>query len=406
MSRRRLRAGEVGKISCTRQKSGKWRARCQYRDQAGVMRDSEVTADTKGEAEDLLAEKAHDLANIGVGDLTRDSTLADLTASWWETELDRHQSGKISDDTLAMYQRTMERITAGIGQLRIREAKTVRLQAWLKLESGDHYSVQRDLKRQLVKIFEHGMSIDATDRNPAGAISIISPPAREVEAYTADEVQLLRQIVRDYEQGVGKPEGKYRGGRPRAVYLADLVDLMLSTGCRISEILGLRWQDVDLLSDSPTITIVGIAKTRKADPAKGISYLYWQPKGKTKAAWRTIPLGEVAVEILLRLHVNNDDGNKYVFSTGRGTMRSPVNVRNALRKACTEAESTITGSKTHTLRKTVATLVEESEGVRAASLLLGHKHTSTTEKHYVKRAAVAPDVSGPLDALLTPPPAG
>ncbi|WP_083093467.1 MULTISPECIES: tyrosine-type recombinase/integrase [Rothia] len=37
---------------------------------------------------------------------------------------------------------------------------------------------------------------------------------------------------------------------------------MLGTGCRISEALGLRWQDIDLIAE--TVTINGAVKTRCA----------------------------------------------------------------------------------------------------------------------------------------------
>lgn len=35
--------------------------------------------------------------------------------------------------------------------------------------------------------------------------------------------------------------------------MLDVFDFMLSTGCNISEALGLRWQDIDLLAGTTTI---------------------------------------------------------------------------------------------------------------------------------------------------------
>lgn len=39
--------------------------------------------------------------------------------------------------------------------------------------------------------------------------------------------------------------------------LIDVVEVLLGTSCRVSEAVGLRWQDVDLSSDPPTVEIVG-----------------------------------------------------------------------------------------------------------------------------------------------------
>lgn len=394
MARRRLEPGELGDISCTKQPTGKWRARVRYRDQTGVMRTSEVTHDSKTKAVDLLRDKATELANTIPGDLTLNSPMADLIASWWETEKDRHTNGRISASTLAVYEGFKDRIESGLQSLRVREVTVARLQNFVRTEGEGHPSVQVDLKRLLVAIFKHAAGMDVLKHNPAESISVQSPPRKDIEALNEDDVHELRRIVRAYEDASGS-----KGGRPRAIYLSDLVDLMLSTGCRISEMLGLRWEDVDLVAK--TITVVGVVKIRKANPAKGITSLYWQAKGKTPAAWRTIPLGEVALDILLRRHVNNDKGHPYVFSSLSGTLRSPNNVRTALRKATDEAASTLPASRTHILRKTVATVVEEREGLRTASLLLGHKTTATTERHYVKRPALAPDASTVLDDLLT-----
>lgn len=408
MARRQMEIGEVGKISCTRQQTGrykgKYRARVRYRDQTGAYRSTETIADTKGVAESRAQDKAHELANAGNMDIGPNSPVADLVESWWETEQDRHKSGKISEGTLAIYADTKDRIISGIGDLKIREAKAPRISAWIKREGAGHYSVQRELKRHLTAIFKHGMELDAVGdmrTNPAQVATIEGAPKREVEAYSPEDVELLRKMVREYEDGNHKPS---KGGRPRALYLADFVDLMLSTGCRISEMLGLRWEDVDLASEQPTVTIVGIAKTRKADPAKGKGYLYWQAKGKTPSAWRTIPIGKTAVEILLRLHVNNDQGHKYVFSTATGTMRSPANVRSALRKAAREAEVKISASKTHTLRKTVASLVAEGADAETVAKVLGHGDIGqTASKHYIKRARETPNVSDVLERSFSTP---
>ncbi len=50
--------------------------------------------------------------------------------------------------------------------------------------------------------------------------------------------------------------------RPGPKYdMADIIDLMLVTGCRIGEILALRWSDLDLDGDLPILTVSGTIET-------------------------------------------------------------------------------------------------------------------------------------------------
>lgn len=243
------------------------------------------------------------------------------------------------------------------------------------------------------------MSIDAVTHNPGAAITPMSRPKKETTALTPDDVLQLRQTVRDWEEGQTKPRiknGKRAGGKTRTTkYLADVVEVLLGTGLRISEVLGLRWQDVDLAAHPATITVAGSLKTRKAQPGK--PSLYWEPRPKSRSSRRTLTVPPFATEVLLRLHVENDAGHEWVFASGRGTPCFPANVREDLRRACGE---TFEGLTPHTLRRTVATIVEQGADIRTASMLLGHSEIAVTERAYVRRGRIAPDTSHVLQGVL------
>lgn len=49
----------------------------------------------------------------------------------------------------------------------------------------------------------------------------------------------------------------HRRGPKRAPDLLDVVDVLLATGARIGEVLAIRWQDIDLSSERPRLTITG-----------------------------------------------------------------------------------------------------------------------------------------------------
>ncbi len=44
---------------------------------------------------------------------------------------------------------------------------------------------------------------------------------------------------------------------PRATDLLEAVDVFLSTGARIGQVIALRWEDVDLDTEHPSLTISG-----------------------------------------------------------------------------------------------------------------------------------------------------
>lgn len=403
MARRRLEVGEIGRISAKQQADGKWVARCRVRIQDGTIKYAQGTHTARGEAERICRQDAEDKANEGNNEITRNSKLNTLIDSWWEAEEVRAGNGQITTATLNAYGRTAGMVREGIGDtLLIRECTATRLGKFIRDRAGGHYTVHRDLKRILSAVFDHAMALDVVTHNPARAVPGPVVKRKETTVLDADEVMRLRQLVRDYDDGgsnrVDESTGKRKGGRPRERYLADLVDIMLATGTRIGEVLALRWEDIDLGADPVTVEITGTVKTRKADPAAGISYLYRQDHPKSRKSRRIITLPKFAADILLRLHVEAGT-SPYVFATTAGTLRSPHNVRNALRKACgTDFE----GLTPHTLRRTVATIVEATAGVRTASRLLGHSEVGTTERAYIRRADKAPDTSGILGDLVVP----
>jgi integrase len=74
--------------------------------------------------------------------------------------------------------------------------------------------------------------------------------------------------------------------------MADIIDLMLATGCRIGEVLALRWSDLDLDGDLPILTVSGTIKT---ETGKGT---YRKATPKTDTSRRTVVLPRFAAELL------------------------------------------------------------------------------------------------------------
>ena len=119
------------------------------------------------------------------------------------------------------------------------------------------------------------------------------------------------------------------GGWSRTPDLVDVLDVLAGTGLRIGELCALRWVDVDLEGERPTLTVAGTVTQVKG---KG---LIRQPLPETDAGHRTVMLPRLVVSVLLRRSVTVPEGDDsgLVFPSSALTLRFPHNLRRQLRDA-------------------------------------------------------------------------
>ncbi len=172
-------------------------------------------------------------------------------------------------------------------------------------------------------------------------------PKRLPNVLTEEEVDRLISVI---------PES-FKGARDRAI-----VEVLYATGMRVSELVSLKWEDIDLY--------------------EGIVLVYG--KGKKQ---RVIPIGSKALESLERYaDMWNLDKTGYVFFNmkgGRLTVRSVNRIVDFYsRKAGIVASP-------HTLRHSFAThMLENGADLRVVQELLGHENLETTQiyTHVVYRS--------------------
>jgi integrase len=203
---------------------------------------------------------------------------------------------------------------------------------------------------------------------------------------SVEDVRELRQRVRAWQD-------EQRIGPKRAHDLGEIFDVMLGTGTRIGEVLALRWQDVSGLDDDGPV-VVTIAGTVVTATGRGCTR---QDHPKTKAGRRAVTVPDFTTAALLRQREREiPSAEGLVFPTRLGTARWPANVRTAWRQVRGDDYAWV---RPHSFRKTVGTMVERELGVGAASAQLGHSGVAVTERHYIERAAMAPDTSLILQRL-------
>lgn len=133
--------------------------------------------------------------------------------------------------------------------------------------------------------------------------------------------------------------------------LRDIATLLLLTGCRPGEVLGLRWDQVDL--------------------GQGVLLL-----PRTKTGRREVLLSAQACEVLLR----QPRAGAYVFPSPLDPTRPRHHLGTGFEAAVRRAE--LVGVTPYVLRHTFASwAVQDGEGLRTVQELLGHARSTTTERY-------------------------
>lgn len=383
MARPPLPLGTWGTITTDRIREGSYRALTRFRDHDGNTRRVTATGPSKAAAERALRD-ALGTRTAPAGELvTAETRLIDL-ATLWITGLEAE--GRIEQTTINEYRRVLENLVLpSLGGLKLREATTGRLDRLLLRLRAQSVNRQRKAKVVLGAMLDIAVRHDAIPVNPARGTSRVHRPAQETRALRVEDLVEIRAAVRRWVNAE-RPGPKATGD------MADIIDLMLATGCRIGEILALRWSDLDLDGDLPTLTVSGTIKT---ETGKGT---YRKPTPKSDASRRTVVLPHFAAELLrLRREFATPNENDAVFATRNGTWHQIVNIERRWRQI--RKDTGFEWVTPHTFRKTVATLISEATTSELASRQLGHSSSQVTRDHYIAKPAVAADLSKFLERL-------
>jgi integrase len=246
-----------------------------------------------------------------------------------------------------------QHVLPALGEYMLMEVTVSRVDRFLRNLAASTPGLAKTARSVLNGMFKLAVRHDAIRSNPVRDVRLPSKPKRPVEALTVDEVSALREGLRGWQEEAG-----YRGPR-RGSDLLDVVDVMLGTGLRISEVLALRWDDVDL-SEQPTLTVTGTLVYLKK---KGLQR---QSHTKTSSGFRILTLPPFVVDVLLRRRVEAiPTETNAVFPSGKGTWKWPNNYRRSLREALKTMEDG-GGISPHVFRKSVATLIDAEATLEAA----------------------------------------
>lgn len=239
------------------------------------------------------------------------------------------------------------------------DVKAVAVESWLKpiaLAPGS----KAKIRNLMHAIFQHAMRWEFVGTNPISLVRQSAKRVKSPDVLTVDEIErLLCELADPWRT---------------AVYVA------LTTGLRVSELLALKWEDVDFSAAEIRLSR-GIVRQRIGNM-------------KTEASRKPIPLDEGLAEVLIRWRgccPYNQDGD-YIFASPERKGTQPYwptagmedHVRTAAKRSGIQKRV-----GWHMLRHTFGTLVKnQGADVATTQALLRHANVSITMDRYVQ--AVTP----------------
>lgn len=222
---------------------------------------------------------------------------------------------------------------------------------------------ERGKKRKLASLrsfYSYFFEAELIQKNPAVLVPLPKLHEKEIIRLDADEVAILLDQVED---GTNLTQAQKRCHQVTKIRDVALLTLLLGTGIRVSECVGLDLEDVDFKNN-------GI-KIRRKGGYEAVIYFGEEVEDALQNYWEE------------RNHVIPQTGHEHALFLSMQNRRISVRaVENMVKKY----SSTVTSLKKitpHKLRSTYGTsLYRETGDIYLVADVLGHKDVNTTKKHY------------------------
>ena len=276
------------------------------------------------------------------------------------------KKNSVKPATLLRYYVTIDLLNKyRISQLPIEYLNSDDIQGYFNHLVEDGYSKETIMKQKAILFeFLKSMYLEGRIQRPFYQLAKIPSDInlkhkkRDVTAYTREEQEKLLRIIESDDI---------------PAYYAAI--LMLETGMRSGEVLGLCWSDVQWSRKAIKICRTTVKSARNTDR-------YLQNTAKTANSNRLIPLSSKAYSLLRRLYERNQNGIEYIFHDDEGKLLSYDYLKYWIAKACKEAGVPYHGQ--HVFRHTFATnCYHKGCDVKVLSKLLGHSNPAITYNIYI-----------------------
>ena len=234
-------------------------------------------------------------------------------------------------------------------------------------------ATQRHRYRHLRTFFNWALKVGHIEKSPLEDVSQPKQQRKVAEFLTPAQLDsILETIEEDYQQKLAKSQA-----RPGQItWLRDVILVAVNTGGRLSEVLSLRWTDVNLDTGFITFRNAGAHRTKSGHE-------------------RSVPLSTQARDVLEGLQKSHQgDAGEYVFTSYTGGKLN-ANYTSKMFKKYVRLVGLPERFSFHSLRHTCASwLVQRGVSLKIVQVVLGHSSQAVTERY----AHLAPGVM--KDAVL------
>jgi integrase len=290
-------------------------------------------------------------------------TVKDLLLFW----LDTHAKHTVRPTTLENYTEMITRhIIPGIGALKVQQLTARHLQKFYsdKVAAETGRRTVQLCHLRIKQALDLAVSLGMVPTNVADRVTPPRQEATEQATWTAEQARRFAEVAGTHSEPYGP------------MWL-----LLMATGLRRGEALGLRWQDLDL--DRGTLRVVQAITILNSLPH------VTDPKSRSGRRSMSLPAPVVAAlrehrvrQVEHRLKIADlwtDHG--LVFCTGFGAPVHPNTLRRIFGRLC--AQAGVPQIRIHDIRHTYATLALESGAdLLGVSRQLGHSKPSITSDIY------------------------
>ena len=230
-------------------------------------------------------------------------------------------------------------------------------------EDKTYTNDERGKKRKLASLrsfYNYYFQAELIEKNPAALVPLPKLHEKEIVRLDVDEVAVLLDQVED---GTGLTKSQQRFHKVTKIRDVAILTLLLGTGIRVSECVGLNISDVDFKND-------GIKIRRKG----GYETVLYFGEEVEKA------LKDYLEE---RSHVIPQEGHEDALFLSMQNRRMSVRAVENMVKKYSSIVTSLKKITPHKLRSTFGTnLYRETGDIYLVADVLGHKDVNTTKKHY------------------------
>jgi integrase len=316
--------------------------------------------ETRKEVQEQLTKALRDVQQ-GLPVVTGRLTVEMFLTRWLEDSV----KPTVRPRTYEAYQyRVTKHVIPALGRFALDKLTPQHIQVFVngKLRDGLSPQTVANLLCTLQTALERAMRWHLVHHNVAGLVDPPHVARREVRILTPEQARTFLNAAKDDR-------------------LESLYWLALTTGMRRGEILGLRWQDVDLEEATLTVRV-------QLQRIRGKAQLV---EPKTATSRRTIALPPVTIEALRRQRTRQDRermlaGSRWsdhglVFASTIGTPIDTATLARKFDQALTRAQ--LSHIRVHDLRHTAATfMLAQGIAPKLAMDALGHSNLSMTMGTY------------------------